>query len=152
MSIRKLTKEDKPSISALMSSTQMFQDEEIAFVIETFDGNYNTAIWFGSFDANNKMNGVAYCVPMKMTNSTWNVLMLLVSPEYHRSGIGKSLMRHIEKTLSDQSQRLLVVETSSTDDFDIARKFYSAIGYSKQGVIEHYYDENDHKVIFTKKL
>lgn len=152
MLIRELNNQDKPEISLLMSSTQIFQDEEIAHVTEIFDGNRDAAIWFGSFDSDNNMNGVAYCVPVEMTNKTWNVLMLLVHPEYHRCGIGKSLMNRIEKTLSDESQRLLIVETSSSDGFDIARKFYSAIGFSQQGVIENYYDENDHKVTFAKKL
>ncbi|MFM2591252.1 GNAT family N-acetyltransferase [Vibrio sp. TBV020] len=109
------------------------------------------AIWFGKFE-NELMTGVAYCEPMEMTNVTWNVLMLLVDPEHHRRGIGKDLMQLMESTLTKQEQRLLIVETSSTDDFQTARTFYSAIGYAQQGAVEHYYDDNDHKITFIKKL
>ncbi|WP_408688935.1 GNAT family N-acetyltransferase [Vibrio sp. TBV020] len=78
--------------------------------------------------------------------------MLLVDPEYHRSRIGRDLMQLMESTLTKQGQRLLIVETSSTDDFQTARSFYSAIGYAQQGAIEHYYDDNDHKITFIKRL
>ncbi|MGU3163646.1 GNAT family N-acetyltransferase [Vibrio cholerae] len=149
--LRQLQLADKAKMLALVTKTQMFEAEEILFIADSFEANTNGAIWFGSFD-NEQMTGVAYCVPMEMTNETWNVLMLLVDPDLHRSGIGKALMRLMESTLTEQGKRLLIVETSSTDDFQTARAFYHAIGYSKQGTIEHYYDNDDHKITFTKKL
>ncbi len=148
---RLLQATDKEQMLTLVTHSQMFSEDEQAFIADTFDNVNEQAIWFGAFDGE-VMTGVAYCMPEEMTNATWNVLMLLVHPEHHSKGIGKGLMRLMEQTLSEQSQRLLLVETSSTDDFTTARAFYNAIGYSQQGVIEHYYDDNDHKVTFIKKL
>ncbi|KXF82909.1 GNAT family N-acetyltransferase [Enterovibrio coralii] len=149
--LRLLNPADKAEMLALVAKTQMFEKEEVSFISDTFENSSGEAIWFGAFQ-NEQMAGIAYCVPMEMTNETWNVLMLLVDPEHHRKGIGKALMHLMEDTLSAQGKRLLIVETSSTEDFQTARSFYEAIGYSKQGTIEHYYDDNDHKVTFTKRL
>jgi len=149
--LRQLQLTDKEKMLELVNKTQMFEAEEVSFIADTFEAESSDAIWFGKFD-DELMTGVAYCVPMEMTNATWNVLMLLVDPEHHRSGIGRDLMQLMESTLTKQGQRLLIVETSSTDDFQTARSFYSAIGYTQQGTIEHYYDDDDHKITFTKKL
>ncbi|EPM7999735.1 GNAT family N-acetyltransferase [Vibrio vulnificus] len=149
--LRQLQLADKEKMLELVNKTQMFEAEEVSFIADTFEAESSEAIWFGKFD-DELMIGVAYCVPMEMTNATWNVLMLLVDPEHHRSGIGRALMQLMESTLIKQGQRLLIVETSSTDDFQTARSFYSAIGYAQQGAIEHYYDDNDHKITFIKRL
>ncbi|GAL35309.1 histone acetyltransferase HPA2 and related acetyltransferases [Vibrio maritimus] len=149
--LRLLQLTDKEKMLELVNKTQMFEAEELSFIADTFEEESSEAIWFGKFD-NELMIGVAYCLPMEMTNATWNVLMLLVDPKHHRSGIGRDLMQLMESTLTKQGQRLLIVETSSTDDFQTARSFYSAIGYAQQGAIEHYYDDNDHKITFIKRL
>lgn len=149
--LKQLEATNNKQLLELVRHSNMFSDDEIDYIVEAFESNQNDAIWFGSFNGK-QMTGVAYCVPMEMTNATWNVLMLLVHPEHHRQGIGKSLMQLMEQTLAAQSQRLLIVETSSTNEFEVARAFYTGIGYIKQGIIENYYDDHDHKVTFTKTL
>ncbi len=150
--LRQLNLADKEKMLSLISDSGMFAEEEVSYMAETFEATQDSALWFGAFNQEEQMTGVAYCVEMEMTNATWNVLMLCVHPEYHRQGIGKALMVLMEQTLQQQSQRLLIVETSSTDDFATARQFYSAIGYEQQGTIKHYYDQNDHKETFIKLL
>ncbi|WP_047049754.1 GNAT family N-acetyltransferase [Vibrio mexicanus] len=127
--LRQLQAADKDKMLTLVSNTQMFEADEIAYIAESFDETKSEAIWFGKF-ADDQMIGVAYCVPMEMTNRTWNVLMLLVDLKFHRQGIGKALMNLMEQTLAEQGQRLLIVETSSTEDFQTARAFYHGIGYT----------------------
>ena len=142
---------DKDALLSLVASAQMFSEEEQLVIADTFVPLDHQTLWFGSY-LEDKMIGVAYCYPMEMTNRTWNVLMLLVHPDFHRQGIGRDLMVLTEKTLSERQERLLLVETSSTDAFDGARSFYQALGYDQQGLIHNYYDDNDHKVTFTKRL
>ena len=149
--LQQLTMEHKPAMLALVAATAMFSEEEIAYIADSFDQSQGSAIWLGAFDQE-QMVGVAYSVPAEMTHGTWNVLMLLVHPEQQRKGVGNALMQLMAKMLQQQKQRLLIVETSSTDAFQQARDFYTAIGYSQQGTVEHYYDNDDHKVTFSNKL
>ncbi len=149
--IRTLQPDDKASVIALVHASGMFSEDEADFIATIYDQGQTSAIWFGAFEQDT-MTGVAYCMPMEMTNRTWNVLMLLVHPEHHRQGIGQALMRLMEQTLADQSQRLLMVETSSGEEFETARQFYRAIGYQRQGTVEDQDDDGDDKLTFTRKL
>ncbi len=149
--IKALNIQDKAAMINLASNMQMFAEEEITFIAEIFDNKNNDSIWLGAF-VQDAMVGTAYCAPMEMTNKTWNILMLLVHPNHRRQAIGKSLMQEVENILSVQNQRLIIVETSSTDNFKTARDFYEAIGYIGQGAITDFYDNNDHKITYTKLI
>lgn len=149
--LERLQIEHKTALLALIAATEIFTQEEIDYVGNTFEQSQEYAIWLGAFDGD-MMTGVAYCAPIEMTNAAWNVLMLMVHPDYQRQGIGKALMAKIASMLQDLEQRLLIVETSSTDNFQYARDFYQAIGYVQQGTIADYYDSDDHKVTYSKLL
>ncbi len=77
--IRTLQTNDKASVLSLVTGSGMFSAEEASYIATTFDQSQESAIWFAAFEQDS-MTGVAYCMPMEMTNSTWNVLMLLVHP------------------------------------------------------------------------
>jgi hypothetical protein len=47
---------------------------------------------------------------------------------------------------------LLVVETSSRDDYAPTRHFYEAHEYERAASLADYYAPGDHRVIYTKRL
>ncbi len=65
---------------------------------------------------------------------------------------GRSLMAHAEYEATRQDGRMLVVETSSREDYHATRKFYHDLGYRQAAVVADYYAVGDGKVILTKKL
>ena len=78
--------------------------------------------------------------------------MLLVNPDHQGQGYGRALMNYIEQTLLERGERLLIVETSSLDDFESARRFYSKCGYNEEARIRDFYAEGDDKIVFSKTL
>ena len=60
--------------------------------------------------------------------------------------------KHIEDRLKQEGHRILIVDTSGTDDFILTRKFYEKLNYHKEAVIRDFWDEGDDKVIYWKKL
>lgn len=150
--IRKTTPNDTAAVIAL-AETNGFDPDEIELVRETLanylDGNGN-ALWFTATD--NDPVGVVYCAPEPMTNGTWKILMILVSPNRHRQGHGKALMNHIEETLAECGGRLIIVETSSTDGFERARAFYPKCGYREEARIRNFYDQGDDKIVYSKAI
>lgn len=150
--IKATTPEDTTAILEL-AKTNHFDSEEIEVIEETLnnylDGN-SKDLWFtATFD---EPVGVIYCTPEPMTQGTWNILMLLVSPKHHRKGYGRALISHVEETLRANSARLVIVETSSLDDFKGARAFYLKCGYMEEARISNFYAAGDHKIIFSKEL
>ncbi|MEL6842860.1 MAG: GNAT family N-acetyltransferase, partial [Bacteroidota bacterium] len=67
-------------------------------------------------------------------------------------GIGSKMMAFLENHLRSQGKRILIVETSGTEDFELTRKFYLKLGYQQEAVIRDFWEEGDDKVIFWKKL
>ena len=95
---------------------------------------------------------VAYTAPERMTAGTWNALLLAVHPDRHGQGIGAALMARVEALLAARGERVLLVETSGTADFERTRRFYEHIGYEREALIREYYDAGDDKVVFRKAL
>ncbi len=149
--IKKLTLDDKDQLIQLIQSLNMFQEDEISFIIEGFQNRDDECIWLGDQEEK-ELVAVVHSVPEAMTNGTWNALMLIVSPEYQKQGRGKALMRQLENELMSRDQRLLIVETSAMDDFQGARDFYAKIDYTCEAMIKHFYDANDHKIVFSRLL
>ena len=76
-----------------------------------------------------------------------------VEPNHgYPQGFGRALTQAVEKTLADEGERLLIVETSGTEDFAQARAFYEKCGYEKEAQIRDFYADGDDKIIFRKKL
>ena len=72
--------------------------------------------------------------------------------ERQRTGIGSQLLGAVEQRLTTHDARLIVVETSSRDDYQPTRAFYEARGYTRAATIPGYYAPGDDLVVFTKDL
>ena len=95
---------------------------------------------------------MAYYAPERMTQGTWNLLLIAVHPDRQGQGIGGAVMRHVEKTLARRGERILLVETSGLPAFDRTRAFYRFIGYDEEAQIRDYYQAGDDQVVFRKLL
>ena len=108
-------------------------------------------IWFTTTDEN-KSIALGYCAPEKFTEGTYNLYAIAVHKDYQGKGIGSAMMTYIENVLQKNGSRILIVETSGTAEFTLTRKFYDQCNYVQQAVIPEFYDKEDDKVIFWKKL
>lgn len=54
--------------------------------------------------------------------------------------------------MTSDHARVLIIETSSTDQYAATRGFYRHHGFDQEAVIREFYGPNDHKVTFWKSL
>lgn len=149
LSIRKALRADAAAIGLLAEANDMFPAEMVPEMMTPyFDGDENE-LWFVIGD---DPVAVAYAVPEKLTNGTWNQLMIAVDPTQHGKGLGKALMRNLERIVADRGGRLVLAETSGTPEFEPTRAFYRAIGYTEEARIRDFWDAGDDKIVFTRKL
>ncbi|GBO55018.1 histone acetyltransferase HPA2 and related acetyltransferases [Pseudanabaena sp. lw0831] len=95
---------------------------------------------------------MAYVAPERMTEGTWNLYLIAVHPLHQRQGRGKSMLQHVEKMLTKKNERILLVETSGTDDFEYVREFYRKSGYEEEARIREFYAAGVDKIVFRKRL
>jgi ribosomal protein S18 acetylase RimI-like enzyme len=153
MIIRPLELSDLEPLLAMLKDSGQFDDHAIAYVRQTVDAYFSGEtddIWYSAEQQG--FAGVAYCSSEAMADGVWNLLMLWVSPEHQRQTIGQTLVAQIEHSLKNQGARLLLVETSSLDNFAAARAFYFKQGFAEEGRIRNYYAAGEDKIIYVKNL
>jgi ribosomal protein S18 acetylase RimI-like enzyme len=153
--IRPATNDDLPAILELAVSSGLFPAEATAEVAQVFRDCLGGTLgpdhqWLVD-DADGPV-AVAYYAPERMTDGTWNLLMIAVHPDRQRQGRGAALVRHVENALTKRNARLLLVETSGLASFERTRAFYRQCGFDEEARIREYYNAGEDKIVFRKSL
>jgi GNAT superfamily N-acetyltransferase len=150
--VRVLTEGDMPEVKAVIDSIGLFPSDMLDAM---------AAPWFrGEADAREgrvlgeagQVAGVAYFVPERMTEGTWNLLLIAVHAERQGAGNGRTLMTQVEADLAARAARILLVETSGLPEFGRVHSFYGRCGFRQAAVIPDFYREGEDKVVFLKAL
>ena len=95
---------------------------------------------------------LAGIAPAAMTDRTWYLWWIAVSPGCQGRGLGSQLLGHAEEAIRRAGGRVLFIETSSQLHYEPTRRFYRKHGYEVSGTLRDYYADGDHMVIFRKHL
>jgi len=87
-----------------------------------------------------------------LTEGTYDFYWLGVDPTFQKQGIGRALIDQVEKEIRDKKGYLLIIETSSLEEFSSPRALYTSFGYQLVAQIPDFYKPGDGLVIYTKKL
>jgi len=150
--IREFKKSDLKSVKQIIDDNQMFPSEYLDDMVSGFLNNETEELWYVSETEAKEVISIAYCAPERMTEGTWNLLLIAVSKDTQGQGVGSDLIAHVEQDLMLTGARILLVETSGVPDYALTRKFYPKCGYAEIAVIPEYYDIGDDKVVFWKSL
>ncbi len=153
--IRLITQDDTTALIALAEASDLFELSQIESLSQMLDDHFNDKaktqdFWFTDYD--NEPVSMAYVAPERMTEGTWNLYLIAVHPHHQRQGRGKSMLQHIEKILTERGERVLLVETSGTDNFEYVREFYRKSGYEEEARIREFYAAGVDKIVFRKRL
>jgi ribosomal protein S18 acetylase RimI-like enzyme len=153
--IRPITHNDTDALITLAESLEIFSSDQLNELRQMLtdslskDGDTHP-FWIA--DDDDGLVGLAYCEPERMTSGTWNLQLIGVHPTYQRQGRGAKLLLFVEQTLIDRGERVLLVETSGTPDFEYVRAFYRKNGYEEEARIREFYAEGADKIVFRKAL
>lgn len=151
--IRLSTPDDTDALVAVARSSGLFEppqlEELTGMLAQHFAAPSKTdEIWVT--DDDHGAAGVAYAAPERMTHGTWNLYLIAVHADHQRQGRGNALLSYVERLLVDRGERLLLVETSGTKDFDYVRSFYRSNGFEEEARIRDFYDDGIDKVVYRK--
>ena len=153
--IRLTTPNDTTALIALAEASGLFepnQTEEIAQMLsQHFSGETNSRDFWITDDDDGPV-GVVYVAPERMTEGTWNLYLIAVHPDRQRQGRGRALLDYVEQMLAERGERVLLVETSGTEDFEYVRAFYRKSGYDEEARIREFYTAGVDKIVFRKAL
>ena len=129
----------------------MFPAAMTGEMMAPFLGGDSDARWFVASDGESLL-GFLYSQAEMLAEGTHNLLAMATSPDARGRGIGSALISALEQALGADGQRLVIVETSSTDAFAGTRDFYVNRGFRREAAISDFWAEGDDKIIFWKKI
>lgn len=162
---------DEQPVARLALDNDMFTDDEMDDLVQAFrdavSGDLPAHQWFVATDPGDarsgagvdagavRVAGAAYVAPEPFSDRLWNLYFLAVDPAGHGRGTGTALVAHVEhllRTAGEEVARVLLVETSSTEQYAATRAFYLARGFAEEARIREFYGPGDDKVVFWKRL
>ena len=157
MHIRKLQREDKEPIRAILVATDVFKPEEVDVALELIDVYFDEPEqkdyeMFSGIGEQNAVVGFLCFGPTPMTVGTYDLYWIAIDPSVQGTGMGKVLLQFGEEAVQAQGGRLLVAETSSQPRYLKTRTFYQHNGYIEAATIKDYYEVGDDLVLYAKYL
>lgn len=149
--IKPTTSDDVAGLTAVLDGTELFPSDMLPDMLAPALAGETEAFGLTCHHAGQAV-GLCYTVPEELADGTWNMLALAVRPDLQGKGLGAALVSAAERHLKGNGQRILIVETSGTDDFALTRKFYAQNGYEEEARIRDFWADGDDKVIFRKAL
>jgi ribosomal protein S18 acetylase RimI-like enzyme len=155
MQIREVVPEDRKDLLKILEATGVFKDYEIAVADEVIRDSMNPASGYYSrccVNGENRAIGYVCWGPTPCTSGTYDLYWIAVHPDFQGHGIGKFLLNHVEEQVRKENVRLIIIETSSVNDYDATRRFYVQNGYQQFAIIPDFYRQGDHKIIYGKNF
>ena len=159
MRIRPAVTTDIDAIKTIAIVTEMFRADDAGFfddlVAGARDGSLPDHHFLVHEADDGTVIGAAYYAPEPFSDRMWNLYFIAVSPSQQGQGIGGALIDHVEAELhraGPDAAQVLVVETSSTDQYARTREFYPKHGYVEEARIRRFYGPDDDKVVYWKLL
>lgn len=156
--IRTATTADIDTIKEIAVATDMFGPDDVGFFDDMIngylDGTVEDSNWI-VVEHGSTVVAVAYYAPEPFSDRMWNLYFISVAPHHHGRGTGGDLLGYVEQQLrarGSDGARVLIVETSSTDQYARTRDFYRQHGYDEEARIREFYGPDDHKIVFWKSL
>jgi ribosomal protein S18 acetylase RimI-like enzyme len=150
---------DVDTIKSIAVETEMFGVDDTGFVDDTVVGILDGTLTDHRFVVHEAEDGVvvgaAYYAPEPFSDRMWNLYFIAVSPSQQGRGIGGALLAHVERELRHAGPdvaQVLIVETSSTDQYARTRQFYPKQGYAEEARIRRFYGPDDDKVVYWKLI
>lgn len=143
--------DDIEGLQEVLDDTGLFPSEMLPDMLSPAFAGDTAAVWL-TCHADGKPAGFCYTEPEEMTEGTWNMRALAVHPSLQGQGLGSALVTAAEENLKENGHRLMIVDTSGTEDFVQTRRFYAQNGFEEEARIRDFWAAGDDKIIFRKAL
>jgi ribosomal protein S18 acetylase RimI-like enzyme len=154
--IRPMIGEDKPAIMQILRATPEFKPAEVVVAEGVIDSYLHDPSGSGYHvlvaEIGSSVVGYICYGPTPLTEGTWDMYWLAVAPKEQGRGIGKALLALAENRIREAQGRLILIETSSTPQYERTRRFHHSQGYEVACRIGDFYAAGDDKLIFQKRL
>jgi ribosomal protein S18 acetylase RimI-like enzyme len=152
----KVEEADFLRIRSLVKGTGVFIEEEMDVAVELAQislekGPEKSGYNFIFLEEEELLGYICYG-RTPFTRFTYDLYWIVVNKTAQRQGIAKQLMKLLAEALKEEPQAQIVAETSGLLSYEAARRFYINNGFVESACLPDFYDINNSKLIYIKKL
>ncbi|MBU1194290.1 MAG: GNAT family N-acetyltransferase [Proteobacteria bacterium] len=152
-----LKESDVRAISEIVKSTGFFSDSEIDIAEELAQENLSKGPEKSGYIFNvaekDKVPVAYTCYgPIPGTRDSFDLYWIAVHKSQRGKGIGKRLMEMAVEDITRLSGKNIWIETSSRAIYEPTIQFYLKCGCIRIAQFPDFYAQNDHKLVFLKKI
>lgn len=150
--IRPASGEDLDTLSGLVEKVALMPGDMLAQSMAPYfdDARENELCMIAELDR--EIVGFYYARQEEMADKVWNMLIIAIDSDQQSKGLGRQLIAHLEQTLREQNNRILIVDTSSDEQFIGTQQFYKTLGYKLTATIPNFWMDGEDKITFIKQL
>lgn len=145
----------RAAVASIVKSVGVFNDEEMKVALDLVDSYLNGEeeyIVRVAVDDDGSVAGYVCYGRAPLTEGVYHLYWIAVHPSRQRNGAGRNLMETMEEEVGLMGGRMILAETSSTERYQAARRFYSLNGYRQIARVEDFYRADDSLLIYRKDL
>lgn len=150
----RLAARHKGSLAELLRATREFTAEDVEVALELIDegikGSDDYRFWVDA--EGDRVRGYVCFGPTAMTRGTYDLYWICVDPLCKGQGVGRDLVREMEKEIAPERARLIRVETAGSAEYAATRAFYDHIGFEVVARIKDFYWPGNDLVIYGRYL
>ncbi len=147
---------DKPAVMRILRNTPEFKPFEVEIAEELIDAYLEDPVGSGYptlvGQVDSEIEGYICYGPTPLTDGTWDVYWIAVTHREQGRGVGTHLLNAAEADIKSLHGRLILIETSSKDNYERAQRFYAARGYDLISRIADFYEPGDDKLTYLKRV
>lgn len=147
---------DVQAVRRIVASTGFFAPHEIDIAVELVEEHLarGDASGYHFLFADRDGEPVAYACygPIGCTVGSFDLYWIAVQDESRGHGLGRRLLREVERRVDLAGGRRLYIETSSRALYEPTRRFYERCGYQAEATLADFYGPADAKVIYVRPL
>ncbi len=156
--LREMNADDREPLLAILRATREFKASEVPVAEELLDAFLDQPltsgyyVWVALEEEQSRRRGYVCFGPTPLTEGTWDIYWIVVDADCRGAGIGRALLRHAEQEIQNAGGRMILIETSSKDEYRATHRFYEAMEYRQISFIPDFYTPGDGKITLQKLL
>ncbi len=149
-------KTDLVQIKEILKVSGFFKESEVEIALSLFEDKINnketSTYQFVILEDKDKILGYSCFGFIDGTETSFDLYWIAVNQNLKRKGFGTIILKETERIIKSNEGFHIYIETSSTPLYKPTRQFYEKNSYKIEARIKDFYDINDDKIIYSKKL
>jgi GNAT superfamily N-acetyltransferase len=153
---RELMARDPERVGRLVDLTGFFDPEETSVAVELVRERLARGdacgYHFLIVEQRDRLVGYTCYGPIPCTRNSFDLYWVAVHPDFHRKGLGRTLVMETEILIRKAGGHRIYIDTSQRDQYAGTRSFYESCGYRMETILKDFYAPDDGKVIYCKVM